>query len=221
MAGYKPRVQTRPFQSVYENKLKRGTGTHRTYRSWESMLMRCYDQNAIGYDRYGGAGILVCDRWRFGENGKAGFDCFVDDMGLRPEGLSLDRCDGDKGYFKENCQWATRAEQVINSTAPLWTTINNETLNLSEISKRYGIANSTLSQRWAKGWRGERLIRMPRSYPTVMLTVGGETKTVTEWAKLKGVPRLSLVYRIKAGWPEEDLFRKPDMSAPKHIRQKP
>ena len=42
-------------------------GMHKSseYGIWAQMIERCYNQNAGDkYDRYGGRGITVCDRWR-------------------------------------------------------------------------------------------------------------------------------------------------------------
>ena len=48
------------------------------------MIQRCHNENDAGYRNYGGRGITVCDRWRYGENGLTGFECFLADLGPRP-----------------------------------------------------------------------------------------------------------------------------------------
>lgn len=84
-------------------------GHHGTsaYRSWHSMLQRCTNPNNSGYGSYGGSGIDVCDSWR-------DFSSFFEDMGERPEGSTLDRINGTKGYSKENCRWANLSLQGHN-----------------------------------------------------------------------------------------------------------
>ena len=54
------------------------------------------------------AGDRVCLRWR------GSFAAFLEDMGPRPEGLTLERRDNSRGYEPSNCCWATRAEQSLN-----------------------------------------------------------------------------------------------------------
>ena len=87
-----------------------------TKNSWKAMKARCTNPKAPSYEKYGGRGITVCDRWLIGDGEKTGWICFYEDMGPRPEGTSIDRKDGTKGYFPGNCRWATQEEQLANRT---------------------------------------------------------------------------------------------------------
>lgn len=78
-----------------------------SYAVWSSMKARCDNPNNPYYKNYGGRGITVCDRWNKFEN-------FYDDMCPRPEGMTLERIDNDKGYGPDNCKWVTLFEQQCN-----------------------------------------------------------------------------------------------------------
>lgn len=85
--------------------------------AWDAMLRRCYNPNVVNFKYYGERGIRVCDRWRYGENGLSGYSCFLCDMGLRPDGMTLDRINVDGDYLPENCRWATAKLQAQNKRA--------------------------------------------------------------------------------------------------------
>lgn len=85
------------------------------YRVYRQMLDRCYLETAPNFKWYGGKGVTVCDRWRFGDGTRgSGFRNFISDLGRRPEGLTLDRIDPSLHYTPDNCRWATWAEQSLN-----------------------------------------------------------------------------------------------------------
>jgi hypothetical protein len=90
---------------------KHGLSRTMMYQLWKSMRQRCYNEQATGYDRYGGRGITPCERWDE-------FAIFLADIlaeiGERPPGATLDRIDNDRGYEPGNVRWATPKEQANN-----------------------------------------------------------------------------------------------------------
>jgi hypothetical protein len=100
-----------------------GLSSTGAYKSWHAMWARCTNERHVGYRYYGGRGFRPCARWESVEN-------FVADMGHRPEGMSIDRIDNDKGYLCGkcdvcvaanepcNCRWANAQTQALNSIRP-------------------------------------------------------------------------------------------------------
>lgn len=98
----------RRFRKSYKPKLIRhhGLSRHGIYRTWKNMIQRCHAVQDAKYQSYGAKGIHVCEEW-------LDFKNFLIDMhqGWKP-GLTIDRIDPSKGYFKENCRWLTRSDNT-------------------------------------------------------------------------------------------------------------
>lgn len=123
---------------VTENRLKHGhsqNGGSRTYKTWSGMIQRCMNPDNDGFEYYGKRGITVCESWLEFKN-------FLDDMGARPKGTSLDRIDNSKGYSPDNCKWSTHKEQMNNTRSTLTVLIGKTQISIKRYSEAIGMAHS-------------------------------------------------------------------------------
>ena len=126
------------------------------YSAWHSMKQRCLNPNSDRFNDYGGRGIKVCQRWA------DDFAAFLEDMGRRPSGTSIDRIDNDGDYRPGNCRWATSHTQSRNTSRTRWITFSGRTLCLEDWCATLNIKRSTLNTRIAR-WPLERAMTEPVS----------------------------------------------------------
>jgi hypothetical protein len=125
-----------------------GTSEH---NAWMGMIQRCTNPSNARYSDYGGRGICVCSRWLSFEN-------FISDMGLRPDGCTLDRIDNDKGYSPDNCRWATTYTQASNKRNSKRYTCNGMTLTEAEWAAVRSMKRTTIQYRIKAGWTIEQTL---------------------------------------------------------------
>lgn len=157
----------RKFASVQER---------RTYQSWADMRSRCSNPKHKRYAAYGGRGIKFCERWD-------SFEAFVEDMGLKPDGLTLDRIDNDGDYEPDNCRWATYRDQNKNKRTTTTYRYDGRDQTIEEWAEEIGMPRTMLSERIHRyGWSIKKAIEMP---------AGHKENLPTDPEKLKFVPKLT------------------------------
>lgn len=109
------------------------------------MIDRCTKPRHPSFKDYGGRGITVCERWLRSPQ------AFIDDMGPRPPGGTLDRRDNDKGYSPSNCRWATRSEQVCNRRNNIKVIVDGVAMVLKHACAARGVHYDTIWNRVRKG----------------------------------------------------------------------
>lgn len=135
-------VRLRHGHSIRQNPSK-------TWTTWRDMLNRCYAKSQNSYRYYGGRGISVCERWHVFEN-------FLEDMGQKPAGKTIDRINVDGNYEPGNCRWATYQEQMNNRRIN-YIEINGEMFNKRDVAKNIGITVAALRFRKLRGWPSKYL----------------------------------------------------------------
>lgn len=130
----------------------RDPGVRRAFYTYTNMMTRCYNTNYRNFDWYGGRGIGVCDVWRFGDTERSGFIAFLDDMGVQPEGLTIERKDNDAGYSPENCVWATRGTQARNRRTTRIIDTPWGRMCVRDAAEKAGVAYATFIHRLDRGY---------------------------------------------------------------------
>ena len=138
--------------------MKHGMYKTKTYLTWVCMHRRLRDKRWHCHANY--SHLSVDPSWKE-------FINFYNDMGERPEGKTLDRIDNSKGYYKDNCRWATPVEQANNRRLPKGNSKNK--------SGHTGIHWDDIRQKW--------FVQVRRNNKTTALgryTSLGEAVTVRE-----------------------------------------
>jgi len=149
---YKRKINSEYGKKVGGWNKSHGCSGTRLFNIWHGMINRSQKQLSSN-DCY--EGVKVCNEWLVFEN-------FIADM--KPtykEGLTLDRIDGTKGYFRENCRWATYKEQARNTKANRIIEFNNESHCMIEWSEIMNIPYTALTSRLYRGWSVEKALTTP------------------------------------------------------------
>lgn len=135
---------------------KHGMTNSPTWSVWRDMRKRCRNPKAQNYKHYGGRGITVCDRWQE-------FSAFIEDMGERPEGMTLERQDVNGNYEPGNCIWIPAKEQPNNTRRSIMVEIDGQAVCLKVARAMRGLPYNLVRDRVRTlGWSIERAMSEPK-----------------------------------------------------------
>jgi hypothetical protein len=135
-----------------DNHTTHGKSHSLTYKVWQGMHQRCYNEKEASYKYYGARGIKVCKRWHTFEN-------FFSDVGEKPTGMFMDRVNNDGDYKPSNFRWATVTESNRNKRQSQPTdfyVFNGKRQSLKEWAEELRVPYMTLYYRLKRGWSYER-----------------------------------------------------------------
>ena len=137
-------------EKLSESKTIHGMSRTPTWNSWNKMnnRIRLGEKHSKIYGM-----IDIENRW------VESFENFLADMGERPKGKTLDRIDNTKGYFKDNCRWATQSEQNRNKSTNVILTYQGKTMCAIDWAKEIGIHRDTIRKRLKRNLPIEQVLK--------------------------------------------------------------
>lgn len=133
------------------------SASHELYVTWCGIKQRCLNPDSESYVNYGGRGVQMCEKWM------NDFWAFVQDVGPKQAGKSLDRIDNNGHYEPGNIRWATPTEQILNRRPGKLKLIQfgGKTQTASAWERELGFPSCTVSSRLAYGWTVEEALSTP------------------------------------------------------------
>lgn len=139
--------------------MRHGFKNTKIYNSWRGMRERCNNPNHVRYSCYGGKGVKVCSAW---DNFMTFYEWAIRN-GYK-EGLTIDRVDNNGHYEPCNCRWATRKEQMHNSSRNRDVTINGATKRIYEWAEEFNLSYNTFKRRLYREGAAPNILRPVKVY---------------------------------------------------------
>lgn len=115
------------------------------YSIWQSAKARCMNPTSKDFKNYGARGVSMCPEWA------SSFEEFISHMGMRPEGMTLERIDVNGDYKPGNCKWASSSEQARNKRNSVYVEWRGKTSHLCDIAAEIGISYGAAFMRLKRG----------------------------------------------------------------------
>jgi hypothetical protein len=160
------------------------------YKTWAAIKQRCRDPNVRCFERYGGRGIKLCERWLVFEN-------FYADMGPRPEGFTIERIDFNGDYEPTNCKWIPASEQGANRSDNRVFVYKGEKISTVRLlAQKLNIPFTTVRGRLGQGFTVEQIAAYGSPRPSQVFVNGILFKNKKELCKHFGITYSNLCSRL-------------------------
>lgn len=130
-------------------------GLEREWKTWDAMKSRCGNPRNASYRSYGERGVTVCERWL------RSFKAFLEDVGRKPDGMTLDRIDSNGNYEPGNVRWATPKQQSRNKRNNFLVAWHGSLVSAVEVGEQTGLPGQLIRDRLRSGWTIEEAISIP------------------------------------------------------------
>lgn len=138
--------------------VKHGLSKKRIYKTYTTMMRRCYNPECEKFKTYGAKGITVCDEWK--EDPIAFYNWAISNG--YSDDLTIDRIKVQGNYEPSNCRWATQKQQANNRTTNIFLTLNGVTLTVTEWADILCVDSRMLFLRLKRGWSTEKTLTTPK-----------------------------------------------------------
>ena len=128
---------------------------HPLYGVWKNIKQRCLNPNNPRFDYYGGRGVSICNQW---VQDFISFYTWSLANGWE-DGLQIDRIDNNGNYGPSNCRFTTNQINSTNRRDSHNIKVYNQTLNRSEIARKFNIPYGKLRHRLGKGQDVHQILR--------------------------------------------------------------
>lgn len=127
------------------------------FTTWVTMIDRCTNPKTKHFNRYGGRGITVCQKWM------DSYEAFLNDVGRRPsQKHSIDRINNDGNYEPGNVRWATSLEQNNNRRDNVIWEFSGKRQTIGQWGQELNIKPKLLWQRaFVAKWSLEKTLTTP------------------------------------------------------------
>jgi hypothetical protein len=143
LSGHTSSCGCKKLERLVKMNKTHGNSRSAEYKSWTEAKYRTGNPNHHAFANYGGRGISFCERWKDFKN-------FLEDMGRKPKGYTLERIDVNGNYEPNNCKWVSRQEQAKNKTNTVRVLVGSQVLCASDAAKLAGVPRSTFYRHIAK-----------------------------------------------------------------------